>query len=226
MALALEIHRSAAGVLATVSDDRTNSTVGDGQVSALPATAELSGAERARHWIDDVVAATRLATDACSALGITGEDITSLRFGRRPGAPGLVLLADGGLVIDAVEDSDAPDEGGTPSAGDGSLVRGLTRFRQDSPERWAMITGVNLPLGWLLSELVGRPVLPTDVAACTGAIGNGDATRWATDALDAIDPRPWTVMLPELVPAGTTIGSPVPAMAERLGLALGVAVVA
>ncbi|MGH8449073.1 xylulokinase [Pseudomonas sp.] len=210
-----------------------------GKVLGLGAAAHtlLSGAngrreQHTQEWLDAFTEATHRALQQA---GVDGQDI--LGIGVSGQQHGLVLLDEQGQVLRPAKlwcDTETSPEndrllaylGGEHGSlerlgvaiAPGYTVSKLLWTREQHPDLFARIAHVLLPHDYLNYWLTGHPVAEYGDASGTGYF-NVRTREWDVELLRHIDPSGrLEAALPALVEANQSVGTILPAIAERLGI--------
>lgn len=210
-----------------------------GKVLGLGAAAHtlISGAngrreQHTQEWLDAFTEATHRALQQA---GVDGQDI--LGIGVSGQQHGLVLLDDQGRVLRPAklwcDTETAPENerllqhlGGESGSlerlgvaiAPGYTVSKLLWTREQHPDIFARITHILLPHDYLNYWLTGRAVAEYGDASGTGYF-NVRTREWDVALLKHIDPSGRLEnALPQLIEADQSVGTILPAIAERLGI--------
>jgi len=237
MALALTIDWSADSTAVTITDIAARAIVAEGR------SHHVSGAtakETTANWWQSLVDATHTAIDGLAALGLTIKEIRLIELSSNHPRGGLVAFDSSGIVCAAVPgdhvDSDTDAErlvtqfaGGADSwreitgivPGAGSTVALLSWLRRTSPEAWADLHTITVPIGFYMRQLGGDHAISMTTAIGTGVVDR-QSGAWCPSMLDVVDPKTsWSVALPRITDAATPVGLLTNNAAIALGLPSG-----
>ena len=237
MTLVLTIDWSADSTAVTIIDIAAHSIVAEGR--SLHGSRKTAK-ETATNWWESLISAAHTATDGLAALGLTIKDIRLIELSGNEPAGGLVAFDSSGIVCAAVPgdhvDSDTDAKllvtqfaGGADSWREitgvlpeaGSTVALLSWLRRTSPEAWADLHTITVPIGFYMRQLGGDHAISMTTAIGTGVVDR-QSGAWCASMLDVVDPTTsWMVALPRITDAATPVGLLTNNAAIALGLPSG-----